>query len=54
MPYDPISYTIWDLADASPPSDDRKEQPYEFSPVSDDDEDVDVEEEVPDLVMEES
>ena len=53
VPYDPISYTIWDHADASPPSDERKEQPYEYSPVSDDDEDVDVEEEAPDLHMEE-
>ena len=39
--YDPIRFTIWDLADGNPLSDDRKEQPYEYSPVSDDDEDVD-------------
>ena len=51
VPYDPIRYTIHDHAEASPPSDERKEQPYEYSPVSDDDEDVDVEEEVPDLEM---
>ena len=53
VPYDPIKCTIWDLADASPPSDERREQPYEYSPVSDNDEDVDVEEEVPDLEMDE-
>ena len=36
-----------------PPSDERREQPYEYSPVSDDDEDVDVEEEVPNMEMQE-